>query len=141
MLDQYSLDLCRVYVLPPGNDHVLHTIRKKEIAILVKIAGVSGSQPASRLLRPQCRLRIPPVTFHVLGGLNPQLARFARPALTFTIGIDDLQLDPWVGSARGLQPIEPGLVVVPVQLGNRAGSLSQTVHLVKAAAKGSHRRH
>jgi hypothetical protein len=40
------LHLGRIDVLAAGDDHVLHPVVDEEVAVLVAVAGVAGSQPA-----------------------------------------------------------------------------------------------
>src|SRR5204862_3617308 len=72
-----ALDFGGIDVLAAGDDHVLDAVVDVEVAVLIHVAGIAGTQPAVATERFGGCLRQVPVADHVGAGAGGDFADFA----------------------------------------------------------------
>ncbi len=126
-----ALDLRRIDVLAPGDDHVLDPVLDEDIAVRVYIGGVAGVHPAvlQRLAR---RVGQVPVAEHIGRRFDCQLANLAGGPLGPVLA-DDLELRPRHRMPCRAHPlIACQIVIARRQHRDGAGGLGHAVALDEA---------
>ena len=128
---QDALDLGRIDVEAGGEDHVLHPVDDREVAVLVHRRDVAGVQPAVRLDRRGRALLVAVVAEHHERPAEHQLAALADRHLARRVGdVDDAHRVAGVGDADRAGLVGPDH---RVRAGG-AGELGHAPDLVDRAA-------